>query len=159
MSSILRIIIVLLICGGYANKVGAELNNKENEIHLNLTTKQVCSNRANKCWPVAIGNKTNPTPYRTEPYYILTHYKNGFDWQNPFTKQIYSKGTHNLGNIWIGITNLPNGISIGFHTTPTPSIPLNKQESLGGCVRMNPKDILEFSNNVEYLDKIYVTST
>lgn len=128
----------------------------KNHIYLNLSKKAVCSNRVSKCWPVALGNKANPTPYVKGPHYVTIKKTKGFIWQNPFTKQIFPAGTHNLGNIWIGIVKQSNGIEVGFHTTPTPNIPLNEQSSLGGCVRMTAKDILEFSNNVNYLDEIYI---
>ncbi len=127
-----------------------------NEIYLKLLSKEVCSNRANKCWPVALGRASNKTPNIYGPHYVYRHYKEGFTWQNPFTKQIFKKGSHNLGNIWIGILTTNKNIEIGFHQTPSPNIPLNKQESLGGCVRMMPKDIKEFSSYVNYLDKIYI---
>lgn len=129
---------------------------KEDEIHLNLSKKEVCSNRANKCWSVALGRNSNKTPNIKGPHYVLTHYKNGFVWQNPFTKKIYGKGQHNLGDIWISILTTKENIVVGFHQTPTPNIPLNQQESLGGCVRLMPKDMVEFSSYVNYLDKIYI---
>jgi lipoprotein-anchoring transpeptidase ErfK/SrfK len=138
-------------------KVRAEVQKDTNHIYLNFVRKEVCSNRAKKCWPVAFGDKYHPTPIIEGPTFILNHYKNGFTWRNPFTGVVYKPGTHNLGNIWIQYTKV-NGIDIGFHTTPYPLIPLSQQESKGGCIRMNAKDIKEFSDNIEYLDEIYAIS-
>jgi lipoprotein-anchoring transpeptidase ErfK/SrfK len=149
------IILIILLLHITTLRVLSE-EDKTNHIYLKLLSKEVCSNRANKCWPVALGRASNKTPNIYGPHYVLRHYKNGFTWQNPFTKQIFTKQKHNLGNIWIGILSTEKGTEIGFHTTPTPNIPLSKQESLGGCVRMKSKDIKEFSSFVNYLDKIYI---
>lgn len=152
-----KLIVFVFIFSFYFSGVAkAQTTTNLNEIHLNLTKKEVCSNKANKCWPVALGRNNNKTPNIKGPHYVLTHHKNGFVWQNPFTKQVFSKNAHNLGNIWIGILTTKEGIAIGFHQTPTPNIPLSQQESLGGCVRMMPKDIKEFSSYVHYLDLIYI---
>jgi hypothetical protein len=159
MKKLLIIVFSFLIWGSNQKSLHAEsykTSTDKTHIYLNLLSKEVCSVRANKCWPVALGRSQNKTPNIEGPHYVLTHYKKGFDWINPFTRQFYKKGTHNLGDIWIGILTTKEGIAIGFHTTPTPNIPLGQQESLGGCVRMNLKDILEFSNNVHYLDEIYI---
>lgn len=85
----------------------------ENHIYLNFTRKEVCSNRARKCWPVALGNSTNPTPFIEGPTYVLGIRRNGFDWRNPFTGRLFKAGTHNLGSIWIQYTRV-NGIDIGL---------------------------------------------
>ena len=132
----------------------SSITNDEDHIYLNFVRKEVCSNRARKCWPVAFGNKLNPTPFIEGPTYVLTHYRNGFSWRNPFTGQVYKAGTHNLGNIWIEYSKV-GSIQIGFHETPYKNIPITQQESKGGCIRMTAIDIKEFSANVKYLDKIY----
>lgn len=151
-----RLLMLVFVILAWAPKVHANETKNLTHIYLNLTNKTVCSNRANKCWPVALGNKSHPTPNIKGPHYILTKYTNGFNWKNPFTGQVYERGTHNLGNIWIGILTTEKGIAVGFHTTPTPNIPLNKQESKGGCVRMMPKDIQEFATYVNYLDAVFI---
>lgn len=151
----LSLIIFCLLTPAF--NVGANEESKDaTNIYLKLLSKEVCSNRANKCWPVALGRASNKTPNIKGPHYVLTHYTNGFNWKNPFTGVVYKKGQHNLGNIWIQILTTDKGIAIGFHETPTPNIPLSQQESLGGCVRMTDKDIKEFSSYVNYLDKIYI---
>ena len=129
----------------------------ENHIYLNLTKKNICSIRINKCWPVAIGSTRYPTPYKPGPHYILTHYKKGFNWINPLNGRFYRAGTHSLGNIWIDIMKNENGWNIGIHETPiSPSlVPLHKQHS-HGCIRMKENDIKELSNNIQYLDKIFI---
>jgi len=147
-------ILLLLLLPLYVSPASAQ-NQNINSIYLHLTSKVVCSTKADKCWPVATGNKTHPTPLGG-PFFVLTKYTHGFTWQNPFTKQIFEKNSHPLGPIWIGILTTTQGIHIGFHQTPTPSISLSQQESLGGCVRMSPSDILEFSSFVTYFDPIYI---
>lgn len=89
------------------------VTNDIDHIYLNFTRKEVCSNRARKCWPVAFGDKYYPTPQVEGPVFVLTHFKNGFTWRNPFTGAVYKPGTHNLGNIWIQYTTR-NGIDIGL---------------------------------------------
>jgi lipoprotein-anchoring transpeptidase ErfK/SrfK len=137
----------------FSAKVEA-VEDTSNHIYLNLKKKEVCSNRANKCWPVALGRSSHPTPNIEGPTFITTIHRNGFNWSDPFSGKYFKKGTHNLGNIWIGFTNV-GPINIGFHQTPTPNIALSNQESLGGCIRMYPKDIKEFSSYVNYLDEVY----
>jgi len=129
-------------------------SNDDNHIYLNFTRKEVCSDRARKCWPVALGNSSNPTPFIEGPTYVLDIRRNGFTWSNPFTGKVYRPGTHNLGNIWVQYTQV-DGIHIGFHQTPYPSIPLSQQQSRGGCIRMSSTDIKEFASYVRYLDEIY----
>jgi lipoprotein-anchoring transpeptidase ErfK/SrfK len=150
-----KFILFLIIALILPIKITAE-EDTSNNIYLYLTEKKVCSNRANKCWPVAIGRTQNKTPNLPGPHYVLTKYTNGFIWKNPFTGQVFPKGKHNLGNIWIHILTTKEGIDIGFHQTPEPNIPLNKQESLGGCVRMHEKDIEEFVKTIHYLDEIHI---
>lgn len=151
-----KLIVFLLLIFHLTTLKTLSVEDKSNEIYLKLVSKEVCSNRANKCWPVATGRKENRTPNIYGPHFVLSKHTNGFNWQNPFTKKIYKKGTHNLGNIWIGILTTKDNIAIGFHKTPTPNIPLSNQESLGGCLRMTEKDIIEFSSYVNLLDEIYI---
>ena len=128
----------------------------EDKIFLNLRSKTVCSGRLDKCFPVAIGKPSHPTPTNVGPYYITDIRLNGFDWQNPFTGRIYKAGTHNLGNIWITFhQDTVTGNVYGFHKTPEPGKALSAQQS-HGCVRMNYTGIKTFGNSVKFWDQVYI---
>lgn len=103
--------LLLIVNNNVANAIN--VTNDVDHIYLNFTRKEVCSNRARKCWPVAFGDKSHPTPFIEGPTSVITHYKNGFTWVNPFTNVVYKAGEHNLGKIWIQYTNL-KGIDIGL---------------------------------------------
>ena len=150
-------ILGLVIITVFATLFNAKLalsKNDDNIIYLNFTRREVCSNRAKKCWPVALGNKNNPTPFIENPVHVLSIRRQGFTWINPFTGVKYAPGNHDLGSIWIQYTTY-KGVDIGFHETPNKNVDIRNQQSLGGCIRMNKKDIIEFSKYVKYLDKIY----
>lgn len=116
----------------------------------------VCIQRTNKCWAFAKGKNSYPTPTWYGKQVLTTHIKNGFNWQNPLTGKVYSKGTHNLGDIWIQFYEDPEtGWSFGFHQSPYSNVPLSQQES-HGCLRMTARDIKDFSNNLQYFDEFYI---
>ena len=125
-------------------------------VNIYYDRNMVCIQRTNKCWAFAKGKSSYPTPTWEGPQYLTTHIKNGFAWQNPLTGQIFNKGNHNLGNIWIQFyEDKKTEWSYGFHQSPYPNVPLSQQES-HGCLRMTPHDIKDFSNSLEYFDEFYI---
>lgn len=116
----------------------------------------VCISSTNECWSFAKGKSAYPTPTWEGPRPLLVHIKNGFNWRNPLTGQVFKKGTHALGNIWIEFYTDPStGWRFGFHQTPYPNIPLSQQES-HGCLRMTLEDLLDFSSKINYYDEFYI---
>lgn len=138
-----------------------EANEESNRVNIYLDKNMVCVHRSNKCWSFAKGSSEYPTPTWEGPEYLTTHIKNGFSWRNPLTGQVFNKGTHNLGNIWVEFyrDNNPSSKtynwSFGFHQSPYPNTPLSQQQS-HGCLRMTPQDLKEFSNSLNYLDEFYI---
>lgn len=132
-------------------KVSADSNNK---VFINLTKREICSQRLDKCFPIAIGSAQYPSPKSPGPHYVLDHRKNGFDWVNPLNGKLYPKGTHNLGDIWITVLEDETGI-YGIHTTPDQSTALEDQWS-HGCFRMYANDLQELSDSIMYFDEIYI---
>ena len=130
-------------------------------VNIYYDQNMVCIQRTNKCWAFAKGKSSHPTPTWEESRYLITHITNGFRWQNPLTGQVFNKGTHNLGDIWIEFyrdedpLSKTYGWTFGFHQSPYLNIPLSQQESYG-CLRMTPKDIKEFSSELKYFDEFYI---
>jgi len=126
----------------------------EDKIFIHHKERKVCSGRLNKCFDIAMGSNKYPTPKWKGPRFLTTHYKNGFIWINPLTGQKYQPWEHNLGSIWIQVIKNDQNWDIGFHSTPEPNVDIKLQYS-HGCLRMNIKDLKEFSNSLENLDKFY----
>lgn len=138
----------------FGNMPVANSEGNEDKIFIYHKEKKVCSGRLNKCFPIAIGSNIYPTPMWSGPRFLTTHYKNGFIWQNPITGKQYQPYEHNLGPIWIQVITNNKGWDIGFHSTPDKELPLSEQVS-HGCIRMDEKDIREFSKSLKFLDKFY----
>ena len=145
----LVLILVLALCPLLS---GASAKNK---IFIKLLSKQICSQRLNQCFPIAIGSKQYPSPTEPGPHYVLIHDKQGFDWINPLTGRYYEAHEHNLGPIWIGVYTDHRGWEYGIHQTPDNTRPLSYQYS-HGCFRMLESDITLLSQSIYYFDEIYI---
>ncbi len=127
-----------------------------NKIFLKLNERQLCSGRLNKCFPMAIGSSTYPSPNIPGPHLILDIRRNGFNWIHPTNNKLYKAGTHNLGNYWVTIYHdSSNGWTYGVHTTPQPNTNITTQSSMG-CFRLRVKDMEEFINSVRMFDVAYI---
>lgn len=90
----------ILFCILLSNTKLAQASTKQ-KINIYYDRNIVCISSTNECWSFAKGKSTYPTPTWEGPKPLLVHIKNGFSWRNPITGQVFNKGTHSLGNIWI----------------------------------------------------------
>lgn len=127
----------------------------EDKLFIHVNSKLVCSGRLGECFPIAVGKPSHPTPMPEGPQYITDIRRNGFDWVNPLTGQLYPAGTHSLGPYWIQLYHDPNtGWDYGIHATPYPNTPLYLQES-HGCLRGNLSDVERLAHSIQYFDVAY----